>query len=66
MKLRTSQENLVKKAIFWHFLVSLQTRQKKFDCVQMTFYVELLSTCYEKIQKSEVPKMVIFGRKTKT
>ena len=31
----------------------------------MNFYIEFLDTFYEKIQKSKVPKMGIFGRKPK-
>ena len=57
MKLRTGQESSVKKAIFWQFQASQSTQQKKIDCVQMNFYVEFLDTCYEKIRKSEVPKL---------
>ena len=65
MKLRTGQENSVKKAIFWQFRSSPDTQLKHFDCVQMNLKVEFLDTSYEKIRKSEVPKMVIFGRKPK-
>ena len=46
--------------IFWHLSILCNF------CVQMTFYVKFLSTCYEKIRKSKVPKIVIFGRKPKS
>ena len=66
MKLRTDQENMVKKAIFWQFLASQYTQLKKIvDRVQMIFYVEFLDTCYEKIRKSEEQNMVICGKKSK-
>ena len=59
MKLRTGRENSVKTATFWRF------RAFQYTCVQMTFYVEFIDTCYEKILKSKVPKMVNLGRKPK-
>ena len=65
MKLRAGQENSVKKAIFWQLPASQHTQLKIFDCLQMNFYVEILDTCYEKIRKSQIQKMVIFGRKPK-
>ena len=66
MKLRSGRENSVKKAIFWQFWASQCTRLKKFDCVQMNFYVEFLDTCYEIIRKPKVPKRVIFWPKSET
>ena len=54
MKLRTGQENSVKKAIFWQFRASQYTQQKNFDCVQMSFYEEFLDTSDEKNRKSKI------------
>ena len=65
MKLRIGQEIPVKKGIFWQFRALGLLSKINFDCVQMSFYVEFLDTCYEDIRKSEAPKMVIFGRKPK-
>ena len=49
MKLRTGQENSVKKATFLAISgVSVYLGGTNFDHVQMTFYVKLLDTCHEK------------------
>ena len=65
IKLSEKKENSVKKAIFWQCRASQYTEKKIFYRMQMNFYVKFLDNCYEKIRKSELPKMVIFGRKPK-
>ena len=64
MKLRSGEENSAKKPSFGNSWRLSIVSKKKFDCVQMPFYLEFLDTCYEETRKSEVPKMVIFGRKS--